>query len=108
MPVGARSEHDRKSWATSAGVRISAGYVTPLLTGSKAADMAILVPFEEKSGALCEGVITIGSRGAQLSFPHGIGISEDGRYLAIANYGDDKLAIYAPWGEVDLDRSSAS
>lgn len=30
----------------------------------------------------------------RLNFPHGIDISSDGKYLAVANYGDDKFAIY--------------
>ncbi len=78
-----------------------------LVVTDQAADTATLVQIEEGSGALGERVMTLANPSARLSFPHGIGISEDGRYLAIANYGDDKLAIYAPWGEADLDRSSA-
>lgn len=78
-----------------------------LVVTDQAADTATLVQLEERSGALRERVMTLANPPAQLSFPHGIGISEDGRYLAIANYGDDKLAIYAPWGEADPDRSSA-
>lgn len=31
----------------------------------------------------------------RLNFPHGIDISSNGKYLAVANYGDDKFAIYA-------------
>jgi DNA-binding beta-propeller fold protein YncE len=30
---------------------------------------------------------------SQMSFPHGIDISEDGRYVAVTNYGDDTLRV---------------
>lgn len=35
------------------------------------------------------------SKNNGLNFPHGIGISSNGKYLGVANYGDDKFAIYA-------------
>ncbi len=30
----------------------------------------------------------------QLSFPHGLGISQNGKYLAVTNYGNDSFSVY--------------
>ncbi|MGG1664134.1 beta-propeller fold lactonase family protein [Brevibacillus sp. NRS-1366] len=32
---------------------------------------------------------------AQLYFPHGLSLSSDNHYLAVSNYGDDKITIYS-------------
>ena len=41
-----------------------------------------------------------GSYGGNLSFPHGIDISEDGKLLAVTNFGDDHVRIF------ELDQST--
>jgi 6-phosphogluconolactonase (cycloisomerase 2 family) len=58
-------------------------------------DTAVIVATDPATGALGKRCMTLANPGAQLSYPHGTAVSRDGKYLAIANYGDDKLAIYA-------------
>ena len=63
--------------------------------GMKAADTAVIIRVDSKTGALGERRMTLHNPRPRLSFPHGSGILSDGRHLAIANYGDDKVTIYA-------------
>jgi 6-phosphogluconolactonase (cycloisomerase 2 family) len=61
----------------------------------QARDAAIVVRFDARSGRLGELRMVLENPPARLSFPHGVGVSPDGRYLGITNYGDDKLNLYA-------------
>jgi DNA-binding beta-propeller fold protein YncE len=38
-------------------------------------------------------IINVGLLADQMSFPHGIDVSRDGRYIAVTNYGDDTIWI---------------
>jgi hypothetical protein len=51
--------------------------------------------FDKETGELGEPFILLKNPEAKISFPHGIGLSKDEKYLAVSNYGDDKLTIYA-------------
>jgi len=41
-----------------------------------------------------------GIKNRNLTFPHGLGLREDGEYVAVANYGDDTLRIYKIHGSI--------
>lgn len=69
-----------------------------MVVTDQANDEGIAVAFDSNTGAIGRKKITIRNPRAQLSFPHGNAVSPDGRYLAIANYGDDKVTVY----ELDL------
>ncbi len=51
--------------------------------------------FNKENGVLAKPFVLLQNPEAQISFPHGIGASQDGKYLAVSNYGDDKFTIYA-------------
>lgn len=57
-------------------------------------DTLTVYPFDPKTGKIVDDYELIKNPEAQLSFPHGIGVSQDGDYLAVSNYGDDKFTIY--------------
>ncbi len=57
-------------------------------------DALYIYPFDSETGQIENSYTIIQSPEAQLSFPHGIGISSNGNYLAVANYGDDKFTLY--------------
>lgn len=50
--------------------------------------------FDKDTGQLGESWIALENPGAQLNLPHGISFSPEGDYVAVANYGDDKVTIY--------------
>ena len=52
------------------------------------------------TGQIGESRILLQNPEAQLSFPHGLSISPDGKYLAVTNYGDDTVKIYALSGSI--------
>lgn len=58
-------------------------------------DTAVIVDIDRATGALGKRGTTLANPGARLSYPHGTAVSRDGKYLAITNYGDDMLGIYA-------------
>ena len=60
-----------------------------LLIASQADDQILTYIFCSTS----QKITYAGICASHMSFPHGIDISEDGRYLAVTNYGDDTLRI---------------
>lgn len=64
-----------------------------LLT-QQADDTARLIEVDPATGSIRDYVETLRNPDAQLSFPHGVGVSSDGRYAAMTSYGDDKFGIY--------------
>jgi WD40 repeat protein len=60
----------------------------------QALDRVLSFSFDPQTGALGELTVALQNPEACLSFPHGIGISPDGKYLAVSNDGDDKITIY--------------
>lgn len=50
--------------------------------------------FDPMTGQIGESRVLLQNPEAQLSFPHGLSISPDGKYLAVTNYGDDTVKIY--------------
>jgi 6-phosphogluconolactonase (cycloisomerase 2 family) len=65
-----------------------------LIVTDQARDVAAIVGFDPATGRIGPWRATLGNPEAQLSFPHGVDASADGRYVAIASYGDDKLTVY--------------
>ena len=66
-----------------------------LIVTNQEADTAVLFAMDPRTGGLRSTRSMLSNPRAQLSYPHGAAVSSDGRYLAIANYGDDKLTVYA-------------
>ena len=60
----------------------------------QARDAVMIVPFDAATGRIGRSKLEISNPAAQLSFPHGNAVSPDGRFLAVANYGDDKVTLY--------------
>ncbi len=58
-------------------------------------DSALVVSVDPRTSRLGRATQTLRNPTACLSFPHGAGVSPDGRWVAITNYGDDKLGIYS-------------
>ena len=54
-----------------------------------------LLAFDPETGAIGPVLHSFANPQAQLSFPHALAFSADGRYLAVSNYGNDKLLIVA-------------
>jgi 6-phosphogluconolactonase (cycloisomerase 2 family) len=50
--------------------------------------------FDPTTGMLGESWTALQNPEAELSFCHGIAITADGKYVAVSNYGDDKVAVY--------------
>lgn len=67
---------------------------TSILVTNHGNDTVTIHAFNPENGALGESSILLQNPEAQLSFPHGLSISPDGKYLAVTNYGDDTVKIY--------------
>ncbi|MEI8125024.1 MAG: beta-propeller fold lactonase family protein [Parachlamydiaceae bacterium] len=63
-------------------------------------DTVTVHAFDPMTGQIGESRILLQNPEAQLSFPHGLSISPDGKYLAVTNYGDDTVKIYALSGSI--------
>lgn len=50
--------------------------------------------FNTSSGEIEATWIALAGKSSELFLPHGLDFSPDGRYLAISNYGDDKVTIH--------------
>ncbi|HEY1473330.1 MAG TPA: hypothetical protein VGF53_04535 [Pseudolabrys sp.] len=60
-----------------------------ILAADQAADIVLAIDFDPQQARLSfAGVFAAG-----MSFPHGVDVSADGRFVAVANYGDDTLRI---------------
>jgi|GEM_PF-1789488 len=68
---------------------------TELFVTDQAYDQLLIYPFNACSGIISAHCTRYCNPEAQLSFPHGISISRDGKYMAVSNYGDDSCTIYA-------------
>lgn len=61
---------------------------------SQIEDKVMLVDFDRKTGVLDKNYITLSNPVSQLDFPHGLEFSLDGKFMAVTNYGDDKIAVF--------------
>ena len=55
----------------------------------------LFVPFDRQSGQLSDQISRLSNPTAELDFPHGVAFSPNGKYMAISNYGSDRILIYA-------------
>lgn len=65
-----------------------------ILVANHANDTVTVHAFDPITGQIGESRVLLQNPEAQLSFPHGISISPNGKYLAVTNYGDDTVKIY--------------
>ncbi len=65
-----------------------------IVISSQGDDKLYIFPFDSETGQIDSNYTVLENPEAQLSFPHGMGLSEDGNYLTVANYGDDKFNLY--------------
>ncbi len=65
-----------------------------IIMSDQAHDALIIYPFDPETGLIDPNATIIENPEAQLSFPHGMALSEDGNYLVVANYGDDSFNLY--------------
>ena len=57
-------------------------------------DLLYQYPFDSITGHIGAGYSVIQNTEGQLSFPHGLGVSQNGRYLVVTNYGNDSFSAY--------------
>jgi len=65
-----------------------------LIISEHAQDRIIVHEFDKIHGTIGKKISELKNPESRISFPHGINISSDGKYLAVAHYGDDKFSIY--------------
>lgn len=68
---------------------------TALVVSNQGNHTLAVYSFNPESGQLSDEYTVIENPEAQLSFPHGLSVSQDGKYLLVTNYGDDKFNLYA-------------
>lgn len=62
--------------------------------------------FNKVTGEIMESWIALQNPKAELSFCHGIALTFDGKWVAVTNYGDDKVAIYEVFPPLEEGRLS--
>ncbi len=67
---------------------------TAMVMTNQAEDSLLIYSFDPITGKIDNNPSSLKNPEAQLSFPHGIGISQNGKYLAVTSYGDDTVNIY--------------
>ncbi|MED4585444.1 hypothetical protein P9578_21985 [Brevibacillus choshinensis] len=65
-----------------------------LVVQSQSNDTVVFYPFDKKTNQIDPQFVALTNPEAQISFPHGFSLTSDDRYLALSNYGDDKVTIY--------------
>lgn len=66
-----------------------------LLVSNQGNDTITIHDFDPKTGKIEKSYLGLKNPKACLSFPHGFSISPDGQYLAVSNYGNNKVNIYS-------------
>lgn len=66
-----------------------------LLVSNQGNDTLTLHDFDTKTGKIGNSYLGLKNPEACLNFPHGFSLSLNGKYLAISNYGDNKVSIYS-------------
>ena len=67
---------------------------TKIVASDQNADHVTMYSFNTATGGLEKDKIVLQNPEAQLSFPHGITISQDGKRLVVTNYGTDTFNLY--------------
>jgi 6-phosphogluconolactonase (cycloisomerase 2 family) len=66
-----------------------------ILISNQSNDTLVELGFNRATGELGPVLSFFAKSHAQLSFPHGVSMTDDGRYLAVANNGDDRVLLFA-------------
>ena len=92
----------RPRWTSGKGLGVGCAEDVSFLPDASAVvitdqanDSASVVSIDANTGAIGNTKHRLTNPDARISFPHGNGISADGRFLAITNYGNDTLTVYA-------------
>jgi 6-phosphogluconolactonase (cycloisomerase 2 family) len=67
---------------------------TTLFVSNQGNDTVTIHAFDQETGMLGKTIFCLESPEAQLSFPHGLSISSDGKRLAVTQHGSSKIMIY--------------
>ena len=54
----------------------------------------IFFDFDPDTGIVTRDIASLSNPEAKLDFPHGVGISPNGKKLAVTNYGSDNVNVY--------------
>ncbi|MCF7806378.1 MAG: lactonase family protein [Simkaniaceae bacterium] len=65
-----------------------------IILSNQGNDTITLYSFDPTLGKIGECLQTINGKEAALSFPHGMTVSSDEKYLVVTNFGDDKFNLY--------------
>ena len=67
---------------------------TAIVAPDQAHDSLLIYPFNPETGLIEDNCTIIQNPDAQLSFPHGVAICQNGNYLVVTNLGDDTFNLY--------------
>ncbi len=67
---------------------------TTIYSTDQVCDTIMSSSFNASSGEVGPAEIALSNPASHLSFPHGLSFSPNGQFLAVSNYGDDKVTIY--------------
>ncbi len=57
-------------------------------------DAVLCYTFDKATGKIGNKKFSLNGKQSKLSFPHGVGMSPDGKHLSVSNYGTDSFCIY--------------
>ncbi|MCM3676446.1 MULTISPECIES: hypothetical protein [Peribacillus] len=66
-----------------------------IVVQSQSNDTVVFYSFDKMTNQIDPQFFAFTNPEAQLSFPHGFSLSTDDKYLAVSNYGDDKVTVYS-------------
>jgi WD domain, G-beta repeat./3-carboxy-cis,cis-muconate lactonizing enzyme. len=70
-------------------------YDSGIILSDQSNDGLTIYAFDSSTGIIDTQALFIKNPEAQLQFPHGLAVSPHNDFLAVCNYGDDKVTIYA-------------
>ena len=66
-----------------------------LIFSDQVRSRVLVYAFDKAAGSIGRQVDFLDEATSRISFPHGLAISSDDKYLVVTNYGDDKFALYS-------------
>ena len=72
-----------------------------LFVSNQGNDSIVQYSIDPTTGQLGRPLVALQNPTSNLSFPHGIACSTDGRYLGVSNHGDNKTTVYRIYTEQD-------
>ena len=67
---------------------------TEIMMTDQANDQLIICPFNPHTGQIGDTYTSLHNPEAHVSFPHGLGVSDNGKFFVVTNYGDDTFNLY--------------